>query len=187
MTYTRKRQETRKTRTRKMRKKGGDKSEKQCMDTKCQLWLKQAEENTKKFRDKMLKSYKKTLKKNCNEKTPKCQKEIKDLDKKMKNFDKAISTNKSKDLELKICKKYYCNKGCKETILEDGEPDILPKSLLKQFKNDKDILDNLRKTRKELFGKKKSVLKDGFFEGIKSKTLKNLKKEGAISGCVRNL
>jgi hypothetical protein len=186
MSYSRK---MKRQKTRKMRKMGGDKSEKQCMDTKCQLWLKQAEENTNKFREEMIKKYKKSLKAPCKDKKMDCEKKLKSFKEQMENFDKALKKNKNKGnkLELKICKKYYCNKGCKETILEDGEPDILPKSLLKQFKNDKDILDNLRKTRKELFGKKKSVLKDGFFEGIKSKTLKNLKKEGAISGCVRNL
>jgi hypothetical protein len=173
-----------------MRKKGGDKSEKECMNTKCQLWLKQAEENTNKFRETMIKQYNKLLKKPCKKNTPECEKNEQDLKsfvKQMERFDKAIKSKKSKDLELKMCKKYYCNKGCKKTILEDGEPDILPKSLLKQFKGDKDILDNLRKTRKELFGKKKSVLKESFYEGIKSKTMKKLKKEGAISGCVRNL
>jgi hypothetical protein len=186
MANTRKKQNTRK---RKIIKRGGDNSEKECMDTKCQLWLKQAEENTKKFREAMMKKYNKSLKMPCKGNKTDCEKKLKSFKELMDNFDKELKKNKNKgkDLELNICKTYYCNKGCKGTILEDGKPDILPKEVLKKFKDDKDILDNLREIRKKLFGKKTSVLKDGFFEGIKSKTLKNLKKEGAISGCVRNI
>jgi hypothetical protein len=39
--------------------------------------------------------------------------------------------------------------------------------------------------RKKTFGKKKSVLKNGFYHGLSAKTIKRLKKEGAISGCVQ--
>jgi hypothetical protein len=41
---------------------------------------------------------------------------------------------------------------------------------------------NIRK-RKDMFGTRKSVLKDGFYEGFSDSTVKNMKREGAISGC----
>ena len=44
----------------------------------------------------------------------------------------------------------------------------------------------MTKRRKDIFKNKTSVLKDNFYEGLKPKTLKKLKKEGAISGCFIN-
>jgi hypothetical protein len=41
----------------------------------------------------------------------------------------------------------------------------------------------LKGFRKQMFGKKNSVLKDGFYEKLNSKTVKQLKKKGALSGC----
>ena len=43
----------------------------------------------------------------------------------------------------------------------------------------------MEETRKNMFCNKTSALKDGFYEGLKPKTLKKLKKEGAISGCIK--
>jgi hypothetical protein len=39
--------------------------------------------------------------------------------------------------------------------------------------------------RKEIFGKKTTVLKDGFYEKLDKETVTNLKKNGATSGCYR--
>jgi len=44
--------------------------------------------------------------------------------------------------------------------------------------------DSWKKQRKEIFGEKTSVLKDGFYEGLKKEDIVKLQKEGAISSCV---
>ena len=82
------------------------------------------------------------------------------------------------------CKKGYCNEECKDTLFQDGS---LPPTLLKSFKGtneQKALFKAIIKTqRDEIFGKKKSVLKGNFYEGIPEKEVARLKKEGATSGC----
>ena len=94
-------------------------------------------------------------------------------------------TKEIRKLEFDICAKHYCNPGCKTTIFEDGSANELSKSMKKKYK-----LPATRKfwlqMRKELFGKDKTVLKDSFYNKLPSKTVKQLKKEGAISGCAKN-
>jgi hypothetical protein len=88
-------------------------------------------------------------------------------------------------LETASNKLYYCNVNCKDTILEPGLPDYIPKSLLKLYKDDKDSImsDLFKKQRKEIFKNKKNVLVDNFYEGTSTKTKNKLIKEGAISKC----
>jgi len=82
------------------------------------------------------------------------------------------------------CNKGYCNEECKDTLFQDGS---LPPALLKSFKGtkaQKSLFKAIIETqRKEIFGKKKSVLKGNFYEGIPEKEVARLKKEGATSGC----
>jgi hypothetical protein len=61
-----------------------------------------------------------------------------------------------------------------------------PKSLeaeLKKKKNGATILNITKRVRKTIYGNKTSVLKGDFYEKIPSKNVKELKKQGAISGC----
>ena len=52
----------------------------------------------------------------------------------------------------------------------------------------KALITKLQKqTKKELFGDKNSVLKDGFYEKLGPTKVKRLKKNGATSGCVQML
>ena len=96
-------------------------------------------------------------------------------------------SEKIKKTELDICKNIYCNEGCKDLIFEDGDPNILPKGLTNKFKKNKELLEILQKERKEMFKNKKTVLNNGFYEGLKPSDIKKLEKEGAISGCAKDI
>lgn len=83
----------------------------------------------------------------------------------------------------------FCNPDCKATLFEEGEPDKLSPDLIKALKKElKDFHLDFNVTdwvemRKQLFGKDKTVLKNGFYKGIKKKTVKTLRNRGALSGC----
>ena len=102
----------------------------------------------------------------------------------IKELKKSIKKNRKANIAT--CKKAYCNPECKGTIFEKGKS--VPKEVFDEdiFKKGpaKDILKEfVINQRKEIFGKKTDVLKDGFYEKLSSKTVKKLKKEGATSGC----
>jgi hypothetical protein len=84
---------------------------------------------------------------------------------------------------------YYCNKTCKNTLLEAGinKYPTLPKELTR----DKELKARMTKiqkdNKKELFGDKDNVLKDGFYEKLSPQKVNKLKKNGATSGCVQML
>jgi phage gpG-like protein len=84
---------------------------------------------------------------------------------------------------LKECKSKYCNVGCKDTIFEDGKE--LPKSMMTEFKDNPALIDLLFKAKKDLFGTQTTILKDNFYNKLKPSTINVMKKEGAISGCVK--
>lgn len=86
----------------------------------------------------------------------------------------------------------FCNPTCKATLFEAGDPDRLSPALIKSIKKELKVIDtkfNLEfwlKGRKDLFGKDKNVLKDGFYKGIDEKIVKKLRNRGAISGCYQD-
>lgn len=107
-----------------------------------------------------------------------------------------ILKKKYVDKYNKICVLAYCNPGCKETIYQDGKefPNMkkmlnlsMNKNLLlkipeKQKENMyKIMLEQTKKFRNKLFNGKESILKNNFYEGLK--TSNELRKKGAISGC----
>jgi hypothetical protein len=87
------------------------------------------------------------------------------------------------------CNMYYCNKTCKNTLFEAGRNKYPP--LPKEYAKNKEmttLLTKLQKqTKKEMFGDKDNVLKDGFYEKLSPQKVKRLKQNGATSGCVRML
>jgi len=113
---------------------------------------------------------------------------------------KKQDESKNKDLialQNKMCISTYCNPKCKNTIFESG--DKIP---IDVYKNAKALLDiNLKDNPKEIpkaykltkkglkhmrefiFDKNTNVLKDNFYQKLEPKIVKQLKKEGAISGC----
>ena len=94
---------------------------------------------------------------------------------------------KTKKLRIDVCKKTYCNVDCKNTIFEKGN--TLSDGFINNLKKKKtnSIIDLHQNQRKQIFGNKTDVLKDNFYEKLSKKTITQLKKEGAISGCFRNV
>ena len=93
-------------------------------------------------------------------------------------------TQKQKKEMAKKCLKGYCNPTCEGTLFQDGKK--FPKNIEIDSKNEKVrkiVLKFSKDMRKKIFGKKTSVLKNGFYEKLSSKTVKQMKKKGAISGC----
>ncbi len=107
--------------------------------------------------------------------------------------EKAKTLKKEEKRSFESCMSTYCNKGCKNTLYEDGEgyPASLEtyqrSNLEKDFKGDKKFINNLiemnKQQRTELFKNKSTVLKDNFYKKLNKKTLKLLKSKKAISGC----
>jgi hypothetical protein len=107
--------------------------------------------------------------------------------KQRKTFLKTVSAGDG-SLEEKLrkeCEKGYCNTDCKDTIFQDGKD--VPASVLKAFTGPKEarnlFTSMIRSTRKKVFGKKTSVLKNSFYTGLSAKDVKRIKAEGATSGC----
>ena len=82
---------------------------------------------------------------------------------------------------MKSCKVYFCNEGCKGTILEEG------KKFPKLNKENKQIemygKKALQDLRKELFKNKTNILIDNVHDKMPKRISKNYKKKGAISIC----
>ena len=122
----------------------------------------------------------------------KTKKHLRDVIQKLKlPRDKKVYERTLMDLETSSAKKIlsscaisFCNKGCKKSIFEDGAPNKIPMSIKKKYKTEvmrRFWLDQ----RKKLFGTKKTILKDSFYNKLSPKTVQRLKKEGAISGCAQ--
>ena len=107
---------------------------------------------------------------------------------------KKMNLKKAKKKRIDDYRKTMCNPTCKGRLFESGDPNQLPPSFLKELKKDmkelkvftlKNGVDRHLALRKEIFGKKTNVLKNGFYEKLDKETVANLKKNGATSGCYR--
>ena len=164
----------------------------ECENKFCKRYVNTLREVTDKFVDKSIKEYPKKLRdienklKNSNKLT---KQEIEYLYAQKKAITSGIvslknikkNKNKTHKIELDSCKNDYCNTTCKNTMYEPGGK--LPKSFTKRLK----IKSNetyFHNRHKEIFGDKTNVLKDGFYEKISSRDVNEMKKLGAISGCV---
>ena len=84
------------------------------------------------------------------------------------------------------CSRFYCNTpACKDTIMESSKK--LPDSILKMIKGKPHLVSFFKKMHKDLFKNKKTVVTDGFYDGLKKNEIEDLKKKGAISGCIEAL
>jgi len=115
---------------------------------------------------------------------------LKNMTTSQKKIYKAQQTKRNKAFLKNIsreCNSYYCNKTCKNTILEAGRNKYppLPKEVASDIELQKRILKIQKQTKQELFGDKDNILKDGFYEKLSHAKVKKLKKNGAISGCVQ--
>lgn len=93
--------------------------------------------------------------------------------------------DENKKVFVKECETYFCNAGCKDTVFEDGT--TLPKAIINKYKDNKMLLEQLKEQRTFLFKDKKTVLTDNFYNGLKPKDVKKLKKDGADSGCIKQI
>ena len=118
-------------------------------------------------------------------------KEIEKLEKNKnltKEEDKLLTKlKKQRKSQIMILKKNYklenCNFNCKNTILESGSPNQLPKSMKKKLNYNKPLIKILSKRRKDIFKNKTNVLVDNFHENTPDEIKQKLVKEGAISDC----
>lgn len=125
--------------------------------------------------------YKKSLKKCKTEEEKENAKKIYDGHLKNISLMKSILKLKKKKFSNDLCKIEYCNEGCKKTMYED-EPGTEFENHMK--KKEPKFVDSFMLARKRLFNGKKSIIKDNFNEKINASKVKQMKKEGAISGCV---
>jgi len=81
-------------------------------------------------------------------------------------------------------KLYNCNINCENTLLEPGLPNQIPKSMRKEYNNNKKLINIFNNQRKSIFKNKSNVLEDNFYENTPENIKTQLKKEGAISQCI---
>ena len=101
------------------------------------------------------------------------------------------------DVFTQKCMNSYCNPDCKNTVFEAGSkipnsvfvklksdlesnPSIKKKDIPKLIKSSKKLANEMRKT---IFKNKTNVIKNNFYENLKPSDIKEMKKQGAISGC----
>lgn len=154
---------------------------KKCENTFCKEFTKKMIKTTKDILKKVIDKEKKSLK---DAKSKNDIKKLKDLKNKEKIFKNKTFNKKMTDKFNKVCKSAYCNPGCKGTVFQNNG---FPKELENEFSKEnhgKITIDFLKKMRKEIFKDKKTVLKNSFYNGLKTENVTKLKKKGAISGCV---
>ena len=138
---------------------------KECMETfvenKIKYWTKEINQKIKKLENKKL--------------TKAENKKLTELKKERKEQIKGLKTR---------YKLYNCNVNCKDTILEPGISNQIPKSMHKEFNNDKELIKMFNDQRKSIFNNKTNVLIGNFYEKTPTKIKNQLIKEGAISQCV---
>jgi hypothetical protein len=93
--------------------------------------------------------------------------------------------NKSDKFAVFMCENTFCNPTCKGTMFEDKDKvTSTPKlKFIRDKKTRKRYIKLIMKSKDQLFGKKNSILKDGFNEKIPHKIVNKMKRQGAISGC----
>ena len=84
--------------------------------------------------------------------------------------------------------KMFCNPGCVGTLYQAELSDAdLEKMYEWAGDNKASLIEEMKKTRKNLRKRGKPILKDNFLHTFDAKTKKRLIKEGALSGCVVGL
>lgn len=152
----------------------------QCVKNYCgKVFLKR----TRKTAKKLTKIFLKLAKPKGKNPTRKEKNKYEKIKKKLQNVFKL--TKKKEKVYIEECKKGYCNPGCKDTFFEPGSkpPEGAFDEAKKQGIYNKMFIKSFKKMRKEIFGKKKNVLKNDMYEGLSKKDVNILRKNGAISGC----
>ena len=123
----------------------------------------------------------------CNKKV----KNIEELDKKKMNLYAIGNTGSPFYIDKEIyqkaadkCYEEYCNPTCKNTILESGK---LSNKYIERTKFiEKTMPGATNERRKEIFGNKTTVLKNGFYEKVPDNVVEKAKKKGIISVCTQS-
>jgi hypothetical protein len=95
---------------------------------------------------------------------------------------KFNTLSKEKRETQKKCREFFCNPTCKTSILENGK--TFSQSFKKRLKNVGLPVKNAMRSKKNIFGNRRTVLKNGFYEELDEKYVKNRKEKGAVSGCI---
>jgi hypothetical protein len=166
---------------------------------KCETLLcKEKTKTTIKWFNEIAKKGVKSLKQKMKNEGPKMKKEDHDhIKKTLAQLQKPIEKSIEKQLH-DACISNYCNPGCKETIFEDGGPE-LPKELIQKMAKSTDsnktmtrknkekvkkmVLTMAKDMRKTMFKGRKTVLKDNFYYKLTPKEVKEVKAKGALSAC----
>ena len=105
----------------------------------------------------------------------------------LRNVTKSLARQKNKTekkkrqkREMLDCTETHCNPGCKGTIFESKK---IPENLTKKYRKQPKHLDFLQKQNNKIFQNKETVLQNDFYEKYTPKQIKEIQKEGAISGC----
>ena len=106
----------------------------------------------------------------------------------LRNVTKSLARQKNKTekkkrqkREMQECTETHCNPGCKGTIFESKK---IPEILTKKYRKYPKHLAFLQKQNDTvIFQNKKTVLENDFYEKYTPKQIKEIQKEGAISGC----
>ena len=137
---------------------------------------------------KVIDDYKIQLKKETDEEKKKELKKKKKFWEKMLQVQKA-NLRKTKDKQkIDEMSKMFCNPGCIGTLYQAELSDAdLEKMYEWAGDNKASLIEEMKKTRKNLRKRGKPILKDNFLHTFDAKTKKRLIKEGALSGCVVGL
>jgi hypothetical protein len=103
-----------------------------------------------------------------------------------KGSNNHLTRKESMNIDLKSCKRTACNPGCKGTFFENGNSNKLPNSFKNNSntKSKNNMLKLYKKTRKNLFKNKKSILKqNSFYYKLNNSTIKRKKNKGVLSSC----
>jgi len=173
--------------TRKTIKKQSEKTKTKKKRDKCNTFCKKRVEKARKQSIKMAHKLQKIYKMKKNNSTKEEQKDNEELIKILQKDIAYVKTDKYKNEEINNCNKTYCNVGCKNTILEPGNPNKLPAQLEKEYSKNKVGKKFIKELRKDIFGKETNILdEDSFYKNVKfykNASKKKLLKEGAVSGC----
>jgi hypothetical protein len=95
------------------------------------------------------------------------------------------TTKKTQKVLADRCYEEYCNPTCKNTIYESGKLSNKYRATTKFI--DKIIPGATNERRKDIFGNKTTVLKNGFYEKVPNNIVEKARKKGIISGCTTNM
>jgi hypothetical protein len=169
------------------KKQNKNNEESKCKNTLCNIKkFDKIYEEAKLVFQKVLKNFEKKLLKKKDitlEEKKSSDKFTKSIKKIIKQYENPNNKKKKINIMKNNCEISYCNKGCIGTIFEKGNSNKLSKELIKKYDGNKVILNPLLERRKQIFKKKKNVLKDNFYKELKNSNVKKIIKKGAISGC----